>query len=883
MFLLVESAASYLVWSVASKIKKKGYDMKYTAVICGLIMGVTGVSTAVVSSVDEMVMVSFDQDSSNTVGTVQTDLSGTYDFAVRERSSAGQTNRRIVSYVKFDLSGLTTELVNSADFKSTLTLDFSTRLNDVNDSSVRVGQVASSNTWSDAVGSYPLASWYTPPQTTTGQEVIANIKTLDPAAATNEIVLDVTSWVQDWVNGTVPNNGLAFFIPTYSAQAAGFTVTSLESKEFIAFAEFTNAVDSDWSNANNWDIGNYPQNNQTAVLNTTAVLSDAVPNNILAIQIGTDGTGVLNLEPGSALQATADGSSASEVGAGTGNAGTINQTGGTHELNYLEIGIGGTGRVDISGGDLTLSGSSDDVSIYLGSGAGGDGTVEISGGALGTDGGIYLGLPDGSGTGIFSVQGAGATEISIGSEGDIDGSWYQNSGSTLRIGISTNGVASILLADNINEGPANAVFASGAVLDVEFIDGASETNSWPVMVCEGLMTDFGMVFDSGMGSTTNDWGFRIVDDTLYVGYGLGWSAGGEIVTGQSDLIDATFNGIDDGLNESFSVLGNGFGEPIWSNENGEASFTTNDTASGANGVAGCVSDASINGGAFSGLTATFVIDDITDDNGGPLYNGHWIGLTGNNTQTWNNAQLEAAPDGWAVGIRFISGSVDFVYDNTNGHRAVIGSLGTYTSGSLQDGYTAKMVMDTNGWSVAVNGIDTAVGGSGIWPAGFDFSYIQADPDLFASMTYQVGNESNVVVDVTSIKVSGIIGAGDNDNDDIPNDYEAANGLNPDDPSDRDTDLDGDGLSNYEEYLAGTAANDSDSVLKLTRAESLAGGDFVITWQSVEGKSYSVITNTSLTIPVDGVVASGIPGKPDETSYTGTVSGAAAVFYEIVVE
>ncbi len=857
--------------------------MKNRAVLCGLLASAIGVQASVTSTVDELVMVSFDQDSTNSVGTVNTGLT-TYDFAVRERSNAGQSDRRIVSYIKFDLSGLTTEFVNSDGFTSILTLDYSDQLNTANSAAVRADQVAGTNTWSDAPGSYPLASWYTPSQTGTGILVLSNVATQDPAAAADEVVLDITGWVQDWVNGTVPNNGLAFFIPTLTAQAAGFTVTSLISEQIGIEVEFTGAVDSDWSNGANWETGMYPAANEVAVLNSTAVLSNSVADNILSVKIGVDAAGTLNLQSGSALQATAAGDWGSQVGCSSNQTGVINQTGGSNEINYLEIGAGGSGLVDLSGGRLILPGSSGDYSVFLGTdveaaASGGDGTIEISGGTLMTDSGIYLGRTDGSGTGTFSVQGAGADEIMIGT--GRDGSWVQNSNSVLRAGISTNGITPILIADTADDTSPLAVFAPGSMLHVEFIDGAMEAGSWAVMVSEGTMSDFGMVFDPAMGSATNDWGFRVIDATLYVGYGLGWSAGGEYVTGQSTLIDATFNGIDDGVNESFSLVDNNLegGIYTWSNASGEAAMTFTDSQPG---TVGCVSDAAISGAAYNSLTTTFTIDDIIDDGGGPAYNGHWIGLIGNNSNLWNNAEAPGGADGWAVGIRFLGGSVTFVYDNTNGNEVVIGSLGTYTAESLLDGYTAKMIMNTNGWSVAVNSIDTTIGGSGGWPADFDYAYIGADPDLFASMFYQ-GNVSNAVIDITSISVAGIIAEGDNDGDGIPNSYESIYGLDPEDPTDRDEDLDGDGMTNYEEYVAGTAANDAGSLLKFTAAEVLDDGGFVITWQSVEGKSYSVITNTSLFFSEDGITASNLIGLADETSYTSTVSGAAAVFYEVTVE
>ena len=51
---------------------------------------------------------------------------------------------------------------------------------------------------------------------------------------------------------------------------------------------------------------------------------------------------------------------------------------------------------------------------------------------------------------------------------------------------------------------------------------------------------------------------------------------------------------------------------------------------------------------------------------------------------------------------------------------------------------------------------------------------------------------------------------DDDNDGMPDWWEKKYGLNPLDPSDRNTDLDGDGLTNYQEYLYGTDPRNPDT-------------------------------------------------------------------------
>ena len=110
-------------------------------------------------------------------------------------------------------------------------------------------------------------------------------------------------------------------------------------------------------------------------------------------------------------------------------------------------------------------------------------------------------------------------------------------------------------------------------------------------------------------------------------------------------------------------------------------------------------------------------------------------------------------------------------------------------------------------------------------------------EVFLVITGQgaAGNESFVV---SNVLFSTTPSAGDRDADDIPDDYEISNGLNPDDASDRDTDLDADGQSNYAEFLAGTAANDAFSNLRITDY-TLDGTTVSTTWSSVPGKSYRI--------------------------------------------
>jgi hypothetical protein len=85
---------------------------------------------------------------------------------------------------------------------------------------------------------------------------------------------------------------------------------------------------------------------------------------------------------------------------------------------------------------------------------------------------------------------------------------------------------------------------------------------------------------------------------------------------------------------------------------------------------------------------------------------------------------------------------------------------------------------------------------------------------------------------------------DTDGDGIPDGWEIAYGLDPDNPSDATADPDADGASNYQEYVAGTHPNDSGSVLRVISSTKNASV-FTIEFFAVAGRGYTLYYNTSL--------------------------------------
>ena len=79
---------------------------------------------------------------------------------------------------------------------------------------------------------------------------------------------------------------------------------------------------------------------------------------------------------------------------------------------------------------------------------------------------------------------------------------------------------------------------------------------------------------------------------------------------------------------------------------------------------------------------------------------------------------------------------------------------------------------------------------------------------------------------------------DNDADSLPNAYELLYNLDPNSPKDAGADLDGDGSSNIDEFIAGTNPTNSGDYLRITALKN-SSGEISITWPGIVGRSYTV--------------------------------------------
>ena len=87
---------------------------------------------------------------------------------------------------------------------------------------------------------------------------------------------------------------------------------------------------------------------------------------------------------------------------------------------------------------------------------------------------------------------------------------------------------------------------------------------------------------------------------------------------------------------------------------------------------------------------------------------------------------------------------------------------------------------------------------------------------------------------------------DSDHDGLPDDWENAHGLNPNDPADAGLDFDLDGQTNWQEYIAGTDPQDPQSFLKIQQiGRSNGGGAAVIQFNALSNRTYSVQSKASV--------------------------------------
>jgi hypothetical protein len=208
---------------------------------------------------------------------------------------------------------------------------------------------------------------------------------------------------------------------------------------------WTGTTNTDWMTGTNWSNGTGLVQGDVAIITSgTPVFSSGTTPAYNAIR-QSGGTVTFS---GGIFEAANSSSTESRLDA------TLLHTGTVASINSLEIGrnTGATGLYSLSGGSLKISRGHSGVSLFLGTNRGstaaGTGTLQISGGTFTTRAGVRLGTSGAAGTGKFTVLGSAATQVGIGAANtDTDGTWVQNTGSTLKVGIDFLGLTPIVIKD----------------------------------------------------------------------------------------------------------------------------------------------------------------------------------------------------------------------------------------------------------------------------------------------------------------------------------------------------------------------------------------------------------------------------------------------------
>ncbi|MCE9613420.1 MAG: hypothetical protein K8T26_04035 [Lentisphaerae bacterium] len=130
---------------------------------------------------------------------------------------------------------------------------------------------------------------------------------------------------------------------------------------------------------------------------------------------------------------------------------------------------------------------------------------------------------------------------------------------------------------------------------------------------------------------------------------------------------------------------------------------------------------------------------------------------------------------------------------------------------------------------------------------------------------------------------------DRDGDGMPDDWETLNEFDPENPGDAGDDADGDGMTNYAEYRAGSNPRDATSVfdVQIARVVTPTGTPVegvVLSWNSISNRTYAIWRTLDLRSNGLDRIDSGVAATPPVNIYEAPVAtNESAAFYRIEVE
>lgn len=644
------------------------------------------------------------------------------------------------------------------------------------------------------------------------------------------------------------------------------------------------AEDGLWSSGVNWDTDTVPSTNDVAFITdgSTVDYSSWTNANLYAFRVQN---GTLNIDSGY-LEATAytkwwD----CWVGANSSVTGMVNQTGGKAVLGFVEIGRNQNsyGIYNLSGGelDITYVSRTSGYHFFVGTpdsrNGGGYGLFEISNDAVfSTRYGVQIGssLTIGSvayaTNGTFSVVGSDCS-IDIGNypSNSTAGAWYQCTGNTLKLGIDEGGISPITIHGG------DATFEYQAELVPYFVDGVTpEAGKWTVMYAtNGTISADGLSLPDSVDADM--WNFGVTNgNELWVSYGQGGWEGLTVPAAPSSLIARPTGPLEASLEWSApegTVTGYSIkrstvsGGPYTTvaTDVVETSYTDTVPATDTTYYYVVSANNDYGEGEDSSEDAAVVIDATIlfsyGSDYGTIYEAYSL-FDDDESTHW-----DSIADAWA--------GLDYGSDNAKEIVQVRYILRKYSEASVLP-YASNCTFEaanSSDWSDAVTlhtvPVDVLTGYEG-WNS---FEVSGGTAYRYFRVVSAPGLKNKAFAEIMVLTTEDFTSNG------TPLYWLEDSGLTE---ADDEVDNDGDGLMTWEEYVAGTDPTDAADVLKMTDFSMTNG--LVITWNSVEGKTYSVVTNTSLSVGESGVMDT-VTGLDGSTSYTGSVSSASAVFYSIGVE
>ena len=125
---------------------------------------------------------------------------------------------------------------------------------------------------------------------------------------------------------------------------------------------------------------------------------------------------------------------------------------------------------------------------------------------------------------------------------------------------------------------------------------------------------------------------------------------------------------------------------------------------------------------------------------------------------------------------------------------------------------------------------------------------------------------------------------DTDADGMPDGWERDNGFDPNDPSDALKDKDSDGVTNLDEYRAGTNPGDPLSYLWIHSIAAGEGAQGVeLRWGSAPGRLYTILRSSALPGGFAPVAVHLLSTPPENVFVDTTATNATQHFYRLIVE